>query len=393
VLPRPGELRPVLYNSWEATEFDIDEAGQRALARVAASLGAELFVVDDGWFGARTHDAAGLGDWTVNRERFPGGLRPLIEEVRRLGMGFGLWVEPEMVNPESDLYRRHPDWVVHAPPRRPSLVRHQLVLDFSRDEVAAWAHAWLDRLLAEHEIDFLKWDMNRPFSEVGTPRTWLGHTRNVYAILDRLRTDHPRLRVEGCASGGGRVDAGMLARVDQVWTSDNTDALDRLAIQHGHTQIYPAGTMGAWVTDSPNPLTGRSTPLRFRCHVAMAGVMALGGDLTRWTQEQLREAAGHVAAYKRIRHVVQHGLLYRLRGPNAVQYLLGDEVVVLVYAPFRNHGHEEPPLRLAGIDPDARYRDQVTGSVHHGAVLAGPGLRPDLPPGDHASTLIHLKRQ
>ena len=229
VLPHPEELRPVLYNSWEATGFDVSEAGQRALAERAAALGVELFVMDDGWFGARTGDHAGLGDWHVNRERFPDGLAPLVDAVHGLGMRFGIWVEPEMVNPDSDLYRAHPDWVLHHPHRRRSELRNQLVLNFARPDVAAWAHDWLDRLVGEHGVDFLKWDMNRPFSEAGWPgaadpdRLWVDHTRAVYTLLDRLRADHPGLRIESCAGGGGRADLGVLARTDQVWTSDNTD--------------------------------------------------------------------------------------------------------------------------------------------------------------------------
>jgi alpha-galactosidase len=191
----------------------------------------ELFVMDDGWFGARASDHAGLGDWTPNPDRFPGGLTPLIDEVHRLGMRFGLWVEPEMVNPDSDLYRAHPDWVLHSPHRTRTELRNQLVLNFARPDVAEWAHGWLDRLVSDHEIDFLKWDFNRPYTEAGWPdagvhgdRLWIDHVHAVYQLMDRLRADHPRLRIESCAGGGGRVDLGILRRTDEVWTSDNTDA-------------------------------------------------------------------------------------------------------------------------------------------------------------------------
>jgi alpha-galactosidase len=335
VLPHPRELRPVLYNSWEATGFAVDEAGQRKLAAQAAALGVELFVMDDGWFGTRSSDTAGLGDWQPTPERFPDGLGPLVEEVHRLGMAFGLWVEPEMVNPDSELYRRHPEWVLHFENRERTELRSQLVLNFARPDVAEWAHGWLDRLVGEHGIDFLKWDMNRTFSEAGWPehgtdgaadRLWIDHTRNVYAIIDKLRADHPWLRIEGCSGGGGRVDLGMMARTDQVWPSDNTDALDRLTIQHGFTQLYPARVMAAWVTDAPNLGTGRSIPLRFRCHAAMSGVMGLGGTLTEWSDLELAEVAREVARYKEIRATVQLGTRYRLSDPSdpsgltAVQY-------------------------------------------------------------------------
>ncbi|MFJ6572639.1 alpha-galactosidase [Streptomyces sp. NPDC091292] len=389
VLPLPDEVRPVVYNSWEATGWDLTEQGQFGLARAAADLGVELFVMDDGWFGSRTSDRAGLGDWRPNPARFPEGLAPLADEVHRLGMRFGLWVEPEMVNPDSDLYREHPDWVLHMPHRTRTLLRHQLVLNFAREDVADWAHKWLDRLLTEHEIDFLKWDMNRAFTEAGRPghpdpdRLWHDHVHAVYGLMDRLRADHPGLRIEACAGGGGRADLGMMARSDQIWISDNTDAVDRLAIQHGYSQLYPARTMSAWVTDSPNTNTARTAPLRFRFHSAMAGVLGLGGDLLRWSPSERAEARGLVARYKEIRPVVQFGAQYR--HPEAVQYATEDEHVVIAWGAPRR-------LRLAAVDTAARYRDDVSGTVYDGAVLRGTGLPLDLPAGDLPSMLVRLER-
>ncbi|MFG2882565.1 alpha-galactosidase [Streptomyces sp. NPDC048297] len=406
VLPHPDETRPVLFNSWEATGFDVDEAGQMALAARAAKLGVELYVVDDGWFRGRRDDTAGLGDWTPDSGRFPRGLRPLAEEVHRLGMRFGLWVEPEMVNPDSDLYRAHPDWVVHLPHRTRTELRNQLVLDFARDDVAEWAYGWLTRLVADTGIDFLKWDMNRAFSEAGRPAgpdgrdaLWTRYVHHLYGVVDRLRADHPGLRIETCSGGGGRVDLGILSRTDQAWPSDNTDAADRVGVQHGFGQIYPARVMSAWVTDVPNQLTGRSVPLRHRFHVAMAGVLGVGGDLARWTPEELAEGAELVARYKKVRHIVQHGTLHRLRGPGddgptAVQYTTTDrrEVFVLVWQRAPRHATPRPALRLAGLDPAARYRDTDSGAVHHASVLTGYGIAPELPPGDWSSTLLHLIR-
>jgi alpha-galactosidase len=401
VLSHPDEQRPVLYNSWEATGFDVDEAGQMALAARAARLGVELFVVDDGWFGGRTSDRAGLGDWTPNPARFPHGLRPLSAEVRRLGMRFGLWVEPEMVNPDSDLYRAHPDWVLHMANRDRTQMRNQLVLNLARPDTAEWTHAWLDRLVTEHDIDFLKWDANRPFTEAGWPghpdpdRVWIEHTRSVYRIMDRLRADHPGLRIEACAGGGGRADLGILARTDQVWTSDNTDPVDRIGIQDGFSQLFPAQVMGAWATDNPNVATGRVTPLRFRFHVAMAGALGVGGDLTAWTEDELKDAAGLIATYKRIRPAVQHGTAYRLRGDGtltAVEHAHDDQHVVLAWCPSRPYGHQPSPLRLTAVEPDAVYRDQDTGATYPGALLLQSGLPLDLPQGDHASALVHLVR-
>ncbi|GAA1925233.1 alpha-galactosidase [Streptomyces sodiiphilus] len=407
VLPHGEETRPVLYNSWEATSFEVDEDNQTDLARRAAALGVELFVVDDGWFAGRDDDRAGLGDWTPHARRFPRGLRPLADEVHRLGMAFGVWVEPEMVNADSDLYRARPDWVLHLPDRRATELRHQLVLDFSRPEVTDWAYGWLRELVDGCAVDFLKWDFNRSFTEAGAHgggpdarRVHIEHARGLYRVLDRLRADFPHLRVESCAGGGGRADLGILARTDQVWTSDNTDAVDRLTLQHGFSQVYPASVMASWVTDSPNPLTGRRTPPAFRFHTAMAGVLGIGGDLARWTAEETEEATRLVALYKDIRAVVQHGRQYRLLAPGqgplcAVQYVAADarETVVLIWRPSTSAWSAHAPLRLCGLDPEARYRDEDTGAEWSGATLAAHGLPlPGLPPGDCASALVRLRR-
>ncbi len=400
VLPAPAETRPVLFNSWEATFFDIDVAQQSSLATRAAGLGAELFVVDDGWF--RRDDRAGLGDWRVDPAVFPDGFAPLADHVRGLGMGFGIWVEPEMVNPDSDLYRSHPDWVLHQPHRSRTELRNQLVLNFGREDVRAWAHDWLSRLVRDTGAVFLKWDMNRTFSEAGQPgapdpdRLWISHVQGVYLIMDRLRAEFPDVRIESCSGGGGRLDLGMLARTDQVWASDNTDASDRLRIQHGFTQLYPPGVMEAWVTDSPNTVTGRRTPPAFRFHVAMTGVLGLGGDLAAWTEEELREAAGHVAFYKRVRPLVQHGRQYRLRPPSsdglcAVQFT-DDDVVVFAFRETPRMGFGVPPLPLAGLPRTARYRDASTGAEYDAGVLTHHGLPVDLPRGEYASTAVHLER-
>ena len=419
VLPHPDELRPVLYNSWEATEFDIDEAGQLELARLAADLGVELFVMDDGWFGGRVNDRAGLGDWWPNPDRFPNGLHPLADEVRRLGMQFGLWVEPEMVNPDSELYRAHPDWVLHFPHRRRDLKRNQLVLNFARTDVQEWALKWLDDLVERNRIDFLKWDMNRSFAQAGWPeragdqdRLWIDHPRGVYAVIDQLRQRHPKLRIEGCASGGGRIDYAMLARTDEVWTSDNTDAYHRQSIQHGYSQLYPAATMAAWITDSPNAITGRCVPLAYRFHVAMAGVLGIGGDLRNWTTDELRQARALVASYKEVRATVQHGTQYRLAGEvgqglSAVQYVHGDDVVVLVYLPHATVRRAPGTLRLAGLDPDGTYcsadgdagedpRGVLPAQVRTtGRVLMASGLPlywPAVPGGDWFSAVVRLRQ-
>ena len=402
VIPDADRDRPVLYNSWEATQFDISEEQQEALAQRAAAVGVELFVVDDGWFGARTSDRAGLGDWTPNPDRFPAGLKPLADRVHAHGMQFGIWVEPEMVNPDSDLYRAHPDWVQYQEGRKRTEFRNQLVLNLAREDVQEYLWEQLDGLLSSAPIDYVKWDFNRCFTDAGWPgdaypqRLWVDHVRALYALLDRLREAHPGVAFESCSGGGGRIDLGIMSRTDQVWTSDNTDPLDRLAIQHGFSQIHPARVMAAWVTDSPNTqLNNRVSSLRFRFVSAMAGVLGVGGDLSEWTDEDLAEARRWVDLYKEIRPLVQHGDLHRLRAPSgglsAVQYVRGDETVVLALLQAQHYGEPLPALRLRGLDPTASYECLETGEVHRGAVLLHHGLRTGLR-GDLDATVIRLRR-
>jgi alpha-galactosidase len=410
--PHPP-LRPVLYNSWEATEFNVDEAGQMALAEKASRLGVERFVVDDGWFGRRNNDHAGLGDWYVNPQKFPHGLKPLIDRAHRLGMDFGLWVEPEMVNPDSDLYRMHPDWVMNFPGRSRTEARNQLVLNLARDDVREYVFSWLDRLVTDNDIALLKWDYNRNWSEPGWPeaplaeqkRIWVRYVQNLYDIIDRLRSKHPRLEIEGCSGGGARVDLGMLRRVDQVWPSDNTDALDRLTIQHGFTQAYTPHVMMAWVTDVPNGINGRVTPLRFRFLVAMTGSLGIGGNLNKWTDDELAVASKMISLYKQIRATVQDGKLYRLGSPmesdfSALQYVSREnqQVVVFAFLHSQRFGREMPPLHLQGLVEDAMYSvstiddklaDQ-TGKVS-GAYLMHHGIQLHLR-GDYDATAVRFDR-
>ena len=362
--------RPVLYNSWEATEFRVDEPGQKALAEKAAKIGVERFVMDDGWFGARNDDHAGLGDWYVNPKKFPNGLQPLIQYVNGLGMDFGIWVEPEMVNPNSDLYRKHPDWAMNFPGRPRTEARHQLILNMARDDVKEYTFAWLDKLVSENNIAFLKWDMNRNFSEPGWPeagpanekKIWVQYTRNVYEIIDRLRAKHPKLEIESCSGGGGRIDLGILKRVDEVWTSDNTEALDRLRIQEGFSYAYPAQAMMAWVTDVPN-FNGRSTPLQFRFLVAMMGSLGIGNNLNKWTGEDFALATRMIAYYKSIRRTVQQGKLYRLFSPHegeltANQYVSedGKQSVLFAFLHSQQYGRPAPTIHLRGLDENGVYR-------------------------------------
>jgi alpha-galactosidase len=405
--------RPVLYNSWEATEFNVDEAGQMALAEQAARLGVERFVVDDGWFGQRNNDHAGLGDWYVNPQKFPHGLKPLIDRVHSLGMDFGLWVEPEMVNPDSDLYRKHPDWVMNFAARPRTEARNQLVLNLARDDVKEYIFSWLDRLVTDNDVALLKWDYNRNWSEPGWPeaplahqkRIWNRYVQNLYEIIDRLRRKHPGLEIEGCSGGGARVDLGMLRRVDQVWPSDNTDALDRLTIQYGFTEAYTPHVMMSWVTDVPNGINGRVTPLPFRFLVAMTGSLGIGGNLNKWTDDDISIATKMISFYKRIRGTVQDGKLYRLGSPmesdfSAVQYESQDsrQVVLFAFLHSQQFGRSMPLLHLRGLAADATYSlstiddkleektERVSGAylMHHGIQLR---LR-----GDYDATTLELDR-
>ncbi len=311
-----------------------------------------------------------------------------------------------MVNPDSDLYRRHPDWVYHFANRSLTERRHQLVLNLAREDVADFVFTTLDGLLSEHPIDFVKWDMNRHFSEPGWPgqvghnpeRAWVGHVEHVYTILDRIHAAHPHVQFESCSGGGGRVDLGILSRVEEVWTSDNTDAWDRVPIQEGFSYAHAALAMMAWVTDSPNPLTGRRLPLSYRFHVAMAGSLGIGGDLAEWSETELAEAKSLVATYKSVRPTVQYGELYRLastrRGPlGAVQYVSRDdaEVVVLACWGVRHFRPWPRYLRLRGLDRTARYHNDATGAVYPGSVLLDLGVR--LPDGlDFGSLCMRLRR-
>ncbi len=412
--PHP-KLRPILFNSWEATEFNVDEAGQVALAERAAKLGVERFVIDDGWFGQRRDDHAGLGDWYVNQQKFPHGLAPVIDRVHGLGMDFGIWVEPEMVNPDSDLYRKHPDWAMHFPGRPRPESRNQLLLNLARPDVRAYVYGWLDKLVSENKIDFLKWDYNRGWSDPGWEEVPLAEQRtiyvkyidNLYGILAELRQKHPGLEIESCASGGGRTDDGILRYTDEVWPSDNTDALDRLAIQDGFTHAYSPNVMMAWVTDVPNGINGRTTPLDFRFHVAETGSLGIGNNLNHWTDADMKLAADEVAFYKSVRPLVQLGLLYRLTpglampGRWASEYVAPDKSAAVVFAFLQasEFGDPFPPVRLQGLDPDATYtltaQDPAKAPMlprqATGAALMNEGLPLRLR-GDYDSTAITLKR-
>jgi alpha-galactosidase len=400
LLPHEHTIHKVLYNSWEATEFAVAEASQVALAELAAEMGVELFVLDDGWFHGRDHDAAGLGDWWPDARKFPSGLTPLIERINRLGMEFGLWVEPEMVNPDSDLYRAHPDWVLHYPTRARTTGRNQLSLNVARIDVQDYLIEQLDRLLSEHNIAFIKWDMNRNVSEPGWPsgagdprEVWVRYVQGLYRIWRTLRERHPHVVWQSCSGGGGRADLGILRLADQIWASDNTEPTARLAIQEGFSHIFPANTIEAWVTD----MGAAELPLAFRFHVSMCGSLGVGGHLLKWTPARRAEAARWIALYKEIRHVVQLGDLYRLRSPqahpfSALQYVSKDRSEGVLFA-FRTHlppPARIPTLYLRGLDPDASYEVEGIAGARSGSAWMHDGLRVELE--DFGSAVRRIKR-
>jgi len=411
ILPKNAndKVRPVLYNSWEATLFNVNEEGQKRLAEKAASLGVELFVLDDGWFGERNDDTAGLGDWYVNKEKFPNGLTSLISYVNELGMDFGLWVEPEMVNKNSNLYNLHPDWVYHFPNSPRSESRNQLVLNLAKKEVVEYIYNSINKLLDTYNIKFVKWDMNRPFSEPGWAEAlksqqqeiWVRHVQGLYQILDRLRRKHPEVIFESCSGGGGRVDLGILQRTDQVWVSDNTDAFDRLKIQEGFSYAYAPKIMMSWVTDSPNWLNHRKLSLEYRFDVAMMGSMGVGGNLNNWSKKEMELAKEKIKQYKKIREIIQHGDQYRLL-PTwegnlvAVEYVSKDKnkVVLFVFLHSQQFGEKLPPVKLKGLISDFLYQfqDRNKKIILSGKALEEIGVKVNLK-GDFDSKLIILEKE
>jgi alpha-galactosidase len=367
----------VLYNSWFATEFDIRADHQLELARRAASIGVETFVVDDGWFVGRSDDTGGLGDWDVDPAKFPEGLDTFIEQLHEIGLDFGLWVEPESVSPSSDLARQHPEWIFRTPGRDPILIRNQLLLDLSRDDVAEFVWNTLDRLLSSYDIKYLKWDANRPRLDSGDQRRDLDGrvVTNLYGVLDKIRSAHPDVYVEGCAGGGARVDLGMAARVDTLWPSDNTAPLDRLGIQRGFRTGFAPHLMSSWVTDAVGTHDGRERSLDFRFHVAMAGVLGIGADLSRWNDEQLKTATRHIEQYKGIRELVAESKVYGLS--SGVQYVGTTRSVVFLWETGDGNVRGTLPTRprrvpLAGLDPRKNYR--VGDQVHPGSYLLQVGV-------------------
>ena len=400
--------RPVLINSWEAAYFDIRADRILDLARRAADLGMELFVLDDGWFHGRTDDNAGLGDWFENREKLPEGLDSLIRGIRARGLLFGLWVEPEMVSENSDLYRAHPDWALAAPGRAPMLGRNQLVLDLSRREVQDYIIEAMSGLLERYDISYIKWDFNRSVSDLyshtlpAERQGEAGHryVLGLYRVLETLTSRFPRVLFEGCSGGGGRFDAGMLYYTPQIWCSDDTDPIERLTIQGGTSYGYPISTMGAHVSASPNHQTGRTTPLQTRGYVAMSGAFGYELDLAKLSEAELEEIRHQIQHFRQDEALLQQGLYYRLdefteaQDASAWLFVSEDRSKALLNVVVRSP-HANAPLiylKLKGLDPEARYTMEEDDAVRSGAALMYGGYTLPQLIGDYPAVQLHLKK-
>ena len=360
------ERRPVLLNSWEAAYMDISEEKLLSIAKGAKELGVELFVIDDGWFGSRDDDFRALGDWFPHKKKFPDGLTATLRKIRALGLQVGLWVEPEMISEESDLYRAHPDWALTVPGRKPAMSRSQLVLDMSRADVVDYLYEILSGLLRENPIDYIKWDFNRNLADVysrALPANRQGEVSHrfvlgYYDLMERLTKEFPDVLFEGCAGGGGRFDAGALAYSPQIWCSDNTDPIARLTIQHGTSFGYPVASMGAHVSASPNHQTGRSTPIGTRATVAMAGTFGYELDPARLTEEEKETVRGQIARFHELQDLIRAGDYYRLNDGSAWELVSEDKAEALLSVVLVNPTSNPKPnhIRLKGLNPDARYQ-------------------------------------
>ncbi len=398
--------RPILINNWEATYFDFDTDKILTLAQEAHDLGIEMLVLDDGWFGERNDDDAGLGDWFVNEEKLPGGLKLLSNEINKIGMKFGLWFEPEMVNPDSDLYRSHPEWVLQDPGRKPTLSRNQLVLDMSNPEVQDYLYRCIAAILDGASISYIKWDFNRPLSNVysnASSTQCQGETAHrfvlgTYALLDRLTKNYPNVMIEGCAGGGGRFDAGMLYYSPQIWCSDNTDPIARLNIQTGTSYGYPISTMGSHVSASPNHQTGRSTTLKTRGIVAMHGTFGYELDLGKLSSEEKEAIILQIKDFKKYYWLIQNGTYYRLASLGGHQFYQAWEFVsedkgeALVNFVMKDAcaNSELPCIRLKGLQADAWYLLEGSKEKFTGAALMNGGYVFPSMMGDYPAEQLHF---
>ena len=374
------EKRPLLINSWEAAYFDFDEEKLYDFAVRAKEMGIEMLVMDDGWFGRRNDDRTSLGDWYVNEDKLHGGLKKLVDRVHALGMKFGIWFEPEMISPDSDFYRAHPDWCIHVPNRAQSISRWQYLLDISRKEVRDHVWAQMDKILSENSIDYVKWDFNRNFTEAGSAALDAQHqpelnhrfTLGTYDLQNRLVTNYPDILLENCSGGGGRFDPAMLYYAPQIWCSDNTDPIERLTIQFGTSLCYPAGTMGAHVSAS------RRTGVQTKGNIALWGTHGYELDPNRYTPEEKEIVKKQVADYHKYYDLIHQGELYRLVTPTDNPYWCAWEIVaadgseaLVTIVNMRQQPRNGRFLRLRGLHPKTKYRCEAPGSMYDGKVQYG----------------------
>lgn len=399
--------RPILINNWEATYFDFNNEKIKDIAKEASNLGIELFVLDDGWFGERNNDDCSLGDWFVNEEKLKGGLNSLATDINEMGMKFGLWFEPEMISPKSKLYEEHPDWCIHIDGRVRSEARKQLILDLSRDEVCDAVIEMLTNVLKSAPISYVKWDMNRNMTEIGSP-AWPAKKQKevahrymlgLYKILENITTNFPNILFESCSGGGGRFDGGMLYYMPQTWTSDDTDAIERLKIQEGTSLVYPASTMGSHVSAVPNHQVHRITPLHTRGVVAMAGSFGYELDVTKMTDEEKEEVKLQVEFYKNIRKTIQFGDLYRLKSAfdsNEAAWMNiskdGNNLVVSYVKKYAEANVLPKRLKLKVLDENSLYEVSETGEVFGGDELMYIGLEIGELNGDYQARSWTLRR-
>ena len=406
--PWRDKPRPILINNWEATYMDFDAQRIWDIARQARDLGVEMLVLDDGWFGERSDDSSGLGDWQFNEKKLGCTFDQLIGRVREMGLLFGLWIEPEMVCANTALYAAHPDWALSIPGRAPATGRSQLVLDMGRPDVVDYLYDLFHRLLAEHDIAYIKWDMNRNLTDVysrALPPERQGEAAyrymlGLYSLLDRLTRDFPQVLFEGCAGGGGRFDAGMLCYCPQIWCSDDTDAIHRIKIQYGTSFGYPPCAMGSHISASPNHQTGRSTLLSTRAVVAMAGTFGYELDLQKLTADEKEMVKAQIVRYKQLQPLLLEGRCERLTDAvtdtcfTAWQFTAPDRsraaVSVVVIDPQANPWPIH--IRLRGLDPQALYHESLTERVYTGAALCHAGLTLPIMQGDYPAVQIMIER-
>ncbi|MCI6891270.1 MAG: alpha-galactosidase, partial [Treponema sp.] len=412
--PYKKAMRPILINNWEATYFNFDTEKLLDIACEASKDGIEMLVMDDGWFGKRNSDNCSLGDWVVNEEKIKGGLKHLVDEVNKLGMKFGIWFEPEMISPDSDLYKAHPDWAIQIPGREPGMSRQQYVLDITRKEAEDYAYESVAKILRSANIEYVKWDMNRQLSDIGSSKLasdqmgeyYHRYVLALYRMQERLVTDFPKLLLENCSGGGARFDPGMFYYSPQIWCSDDTDAIERLSIQEGTALVYPLSTMGAHVSVCPNHAVGRVTPFKTRGYVALSGTFGYELDITKLSPEERSLIPHQVELYKKYSDLVRNGDYWRIASFSQnheydcwMSVSKDKKEALVTFVQVLNHPNFKTRfIKLQGLDPDKKYTvsfpdenqaDYPEITLSGSTIMnAGIGIKRDW--GDFQAKLIHI---